>query len=145
MKKILGLMALALLTGCSKDGPVQMGVTPHPSQNTAPCRATPVHNTRYAHPPVCPGGDTRCDANRPFITLTDDKVIFTGETNGQEGATETVILCKPGLVTCVTAGGTGMLPDGTMVEYSAEQIEIKGAITNGYEQAEVRIEYSCHG
>jgi hypothetical protein len=81
--------------------------------------------------------------------LLNDNVTSTGEINGQDGVTESVQLCKRdaggNLVGCQMAGSTGVLSDGTTIEFTPGNIEVKLAVTNGYAHEIVTVNYSCHG
>ncbi len=137
--RLIALVMLAMtVTGCQNvrnalfPGDKKQGVQDPGSI----CRATPGHAIR--------------DVTFPLATrLTDNTEVFTGETNGEDGVTESVTLCKRNtaneLVDCQTAGGTGTLADGTLVEFAPASITIKLAVTNGYARADVLVEYTCHG
>lgn len=140
IRKIAVLMLLLMSTGCQN---VRKSLFPTDADNkgthtdpSSVCRASAIAFIWDA---------TYTNGHQ----LSDDVKQMTGETNGEDGATESVTLCKRdisnNLVGCQTVNNTGMLSDGTMIEYSAGNIEVKLAASNGYAQVKMTINYTCHG
>jgi hypothetical protein len=76
--------------------------------------------------------------------LTDNTIVRTNEVNGVDGFSEKVTLCKKDasgkFFGCQTATSTGVLTDGTMIEFNPGNITVLLAVTNGYYQLIVEVD-----
>lgn len=143
MKRFLGFMALVALTGCHALFPKQD--QPNQADPNSICRA---------------GSTWAIYANH----MSDQVKVLTGEINGDDGITESVVLCTQdifcrnggiantsgafcGPTTSCTApiSRTGILPDGTVINFNGTTVEIDLAQSKGYAIGEITIDATCHG
>jgi hypothetical protein len=142
-RKVSILICALMMTGCQNVRHALFpGDPPKPGTDPATvCRSpsgTAIRDVTWPLEPLVGQGP-----------LTDNTSVLTGETNGEDGVTEVVTLCKRdlsgNLVNCQDVTGTGVLSDGTMIEFAHNTVEVKLAQSNGWANLKVFITWTCHG